>query len=251
MKTTFVQNTSNALVVLDTIDRQINRCGGVEGLTVVFGEPGAGKSASTLYAANRADGVFLRAKTTWCNVNAMLRDFCREFGIDAPFSHSALLDKVIAYTRENARAIFIDEADYILAGSRRQVALRTDTLRDIYDMTGVPLILIGMEGFAKGLHENARFARRITQWIELKALNLRDVEKIVKARCEVALDEEMMRYVHEEVQGNTGRLINAIALIEEFARANGLECIEGKTWGERKLYFDQPTFSSRRRLRRG
>ncbi|MBV5341338.1 MAG: hypothetical protein J0665_17590, partial [Deltaproteobacteria bacterium] len=142
------------------------------------------------------------------------------------------------------RPIFIDEADYCLSNSEI-----SDALRDIYDLSGCPVILIGMEDIARRLRNNKRIARRITQWIEFKGLNLDDSRIVAESCAEVAISEDLLQYLHAETSANIGRIIIGLTKIEKFALSNGLNEITLADWGNRLLYFDQPIFSKKSEVR--
>jgi len=139
------------------------------------------------------------------------------------------------------RPIFIDEADYCF----RQFEM-VDSLRDIYDLSGCPVILIGMEDIARRIRTHERIARRITQWIEFKGLDFDDTVQVESEVCEVKLAEDLIRHLHAATSGNIGRIIIGLTKIEKFALANGLDTISAADWGERPLYFDQPTFGRKK-----
>ena len=147
-------------------------------------------------------------------------------------------------TKENRhlRPIFIDEADYCF----RQYEM-VDSLRDIYDLSGCPVILIGMEDIARRVRENARIARRITQWIEFNGVDIEDTAKVAAECCEVELGSDLLEYLHKETMGNIGRIIIGLAKIETFAKANKKSIISASEWGDRPLYFDQPSFVRRKK----
>ena len=55
----------------------------------------------------------------------------------------------------------MDEADYVVGNARIM-----ETLRDIYDATEQPLILVGMEEIVRRISQRKQLFNRISQWIE-------------------------------------------------------------------------------------
>jgi DNA transposition AAA+ family ATPase len=147
---------------------------------------------------------------------------------------------------ERPRPIFIDEADYLL----RQADM-LDTMRDIYDTTGSPVILIGMEEMARKVQTNGRFARRITQWVEFDGIDLADTRVLADTVCEIGVADDLLAYVHKAARANIGRMTTALARIETFGRTNGHGEVDSdspvtlKDWGKRPLFYDQPRFGRR------
>jgi DNA transposition AAA+ family ATPase len=249
VKTKDVRNFQQAL------DDLLDRPEGTEGMGVLWGPPGTGKSTSLAYFTNAYDGIFIRALTC-STVTSLLGDICTALGwVSSNPNKRRMLRKadmvefiIRKLTRGESgepdplpRPIFVDEADYCF----RQFELM-DILRDIYDLSGCPVIFVGMEDIARKIKEQGRFARRITQWIEYKGLDLEDTIQVSSEVCDIELSRELIEYVHKETSGNIGRQIIALTRIERHARATNKTLIDLGTWGDRPLYFDQPTFARKR-----
>ena len=134
-----------------------NRPLGVEGMVLLGGEPGEGKSTAIAYATNMMNGIFLRAMRTW-TVTSKLGALCVEQGLERMRFRSPMMEATVEKLMEHPRPIFIDEADYLMKGSDM-----LDILRGIYDLTGSPVVLIGIQEMACKVQRRGRFARRITQ----------------------------------------------------------------------------------------
>jgi len=222
----------------------LNRSKGVEGQGVVWGKPGTGKTTALTLLANDYDAVYIRA--LGCStVTSILGDLCKYLGGDRKCRRSDMVDFIVTKLKcgvageptPEPRPIIVDEADYCI----KQFDIM-DSLRDIYDISGCPVILVGMEDIARRLQENGRFARRLTQWIEFKGLDLDDTAMVAQECCEVTINEDLLAYVHKETCGNVGRIKVGLDKIEKFANANGLASVSRNEWGDRALYFDQPLF---------
>jgi DNA transposition AAA+ family ATPase len=216
----------------------------IETMGCLWGPPGTGKTTTLAYLTNLYDGIFIRA--LGCStVTSILGDLCLMLGGKRLLRRADMVEFICErLTKEDGsdrplapRPIFVDEADYCF----RQFEI-LDSLRDIYDISGCPVILVGMEDIARTIRENGRFARRITQWIEFKGLDLIDTAQVALETCEVEVREDLIEYVHRETAGNIGRVKIGLDKIEKFARGNGLTAISLADWGERPLYFDQPIF---------
>lgn len=228
---------------MQAVEDLLNRPMGTEGMGLLWGPPGTGKTTSLAYVANVYDAVYVRAVGCW-TVTSMLGDLCRELGGKRMLRRSDMVEYIVEeLTRDGRqpRPIFIDEADYCF----RQFEM-IDSLRDIYDLSGCPVILIGMEDIARRIRTHERIARRITQWIEFKGLDLDDTIQVATEVCDSKLSGDLLRHLHKETGGNIGRIIIGLTKIEKFALANGLDTISAAEWGDRPLYFDQPTFGRKK-----
>ena len=154
--------TTNVRRFLAAVRELNDRSFTVEGMGLLWGQPGEGKSTTVAYATNTLDGIFLRANVCW-TLTSMLGALMIELGQPRGRFRTPMHDAAVKCLMEHPRPIFIDEADYLL----RQTNM-LDEMRDIYDNTGSPVILIGMEEMARKVQAEGRFGRRITQWVEFR-----------------------------------------------------------------------------------
>ena len=181
--------TKNVRKFLAAVTELKDRPPGVEGMGLLFGKPGEGKSTTIAYATNALNGVFVRAMSTW-TVTAMLGALMVELGYEPLYRKIPMMNIITRELMQEPRPIFVDEADYLF----RQPVM-VDALRDIYDVTGSPVILIGMEMMVRKIRTNGRFARRITQWVEFTGIDLADARTLASTVCEVETDDLLLAYM--------------------------------------------------------
>ncbi|WP_027358988.1 AAA family ATPase [Desulforegula conservatrix] len=243
MKHKMVQ-TKDLRRFMQSIDELLNRPQGTEGMGLLWGPPGTGKTTSIAFVANMYDGVYVRALGCW-TVTSMLGTLCEELKGKRKLRRSDMVNYIVhELTKDNTkpRPIFVDEADYCF----RQFDM-IDSLRDIYDMSGCPVILIGMENIARDIREHDRIARRITQWVEYSGLDLNDTTKVATELSDIEIAPALVQYIHKQTNGNIGRVVIALSKIEKYAEANGMNSVNADQWGDKPLYFDQPSFGKRKK----
>ena len=153
------------------------------------------------------------------------------------------IEKRLMEARED-RLILVDEADYLFTGRMLSNDM-LDVLRDIYDSTGTPIILAGMENIARRIQEEGRFARRITSWVEFQGIDLDDARIVADTLCEVGVADDLLEHMHRECKANIGNIVPALSRIETLGKTTGIETVNMAAWGERPLYFGQPKFRRR------
>jgi hypothetical protein len=239
--------TKNLRQFLGAVDDLISRPMGTEGMGLLWGEPGEGKSTAIAYVVGQTDGVYVRAVGCW-TVTSMLGEICRELGGARMLRRADMIDFIVERLRlaEKTRPLFVDEADYLF---RQQEMV--DALRDIYDLSGSPVILVGMEDIARRIQAHGRFARRITQWVEFTGIDLSDARIVADTLCEITVEDCLLNHLHTTARGNVGRMVVGISKIERMAKASGLSAVTHKQWGDRELFYDQPTFSGGKRKSNG
>ena len=228
--------TTNVRRFLAAVRELTDRSLTVEGMGLLWGLPGEGKSTTVAYATNTLEGIFLRANACW-NTTAMLQALSLELGQPRGRFKNPMIDACGRCLMENPRPIFIDEADYLL---RQPVML--DVMRDIYDNTGSPVVLIGMETFARKVQTigEGRFARRVTQWVEFRGISLTDARIVADTVCETHVEDDLLSRLYEAARANIGRMTTGLSRIEQYARINKTESVSLDQWGDRPMFFDQP-----------
>ena len=222
-----------------------------ERMGMVYARPGEGKTTATEYAVIQTGGVFVRAVRAM-SPTSLLQALCAELQVPAGRQRYPMYQAICQALTVDPRPVFVDEADYC---AERHDLL--DTLRDIYDQTGAPVILIGMDtlpglipAFAadRPLHgTHARFTRRITQRLEFKPLGMLDAQRVAGELCEVEVEGALpagaevgsvagagtlVERLFGDSDGNVGRLVVLLEQAERLATANGLGRVGLAEWDD-------------------
>jgi DNA transposition AAA+ family ATPase len=189
MKKVFA-TTSNAKRLNDAMSRLTIRDEGVPGMGLLYGEPGLGKTKSTLWWAAHNDGIFVRTKKLMTG-RWLLEEIVAELGEAPAYRTADLFRQIRDQLLERPRAIFIDEVDYFDA---RMI----ETLRDVYDETNAPLVLIGMGQADKKMMRYKHLWDRLSEVIKFNELTQADIAGIAGQLCEVPLTEDAIAFVCSE-----------------------------------------------------
>ncbi|ABE45652.1 AAA family ATPase [Polaromonas sp. JS666] len=223
-----VKNVAALQAAFETLS---NRDAGIPGMGLVHGFTGAGKTTAISWLVNRTNGVYARAYGTW-TPNSMLGSIMHELGA-APLQRSAQMLKYITGDLERTnRPLFIDEANYF-AGDTAML----DTLRDIHDVSNVPVILIGHEGTERKLIHRAQLARRISEWVEFKPLDAEDARILADTVAEVAIADDLLAELHAHAKGSMGLMTVGLARVEAMAKANGWKRVDADQWAGRAFFL--------------
>jgi len=210
------------------------RAPGVPGMGLVYGFTGAGKTTALAWLVNRVHGVYLRATACW-TPTALLGGLMVELGA-APLGRSAaMVAHSVGELAASQRPLFVDEADYLVRDARM-----LDTLRDIHDLSGVPVLLCGMEGLERQLVHRPLLARRITQWIPFLAADPDDARILADTVCEVAIANDLLETLHRDAKGSIGLMVVGLARIEALAKAQGWAEVDAAHWRSRPFFLGGP-----------
>lgn len=223
-------------------DALIDRGLGMPGMGLIWGHTGYGKSTAATWFVNRVHGVYVRAMATW-TPSAMLGAILRELEASPKGSCAQMAEVIVEKLAQSGRPLFIDEADYLVDNKRM-----TETLRDLHDLSTVPVILIGMAGIQRSLQHRQQLFGRIAQWVEFQPADLDDTRILADALCEVEVADDLLEQLYRaasvfkapgaKVTGASVRLVVVgLARIEHYARTRGLESINSSQWRGGNEFF--------------
>lgn len=220
MKLFFVK-TQNVERFISAMTRLHNRQEGIPGMALIFGEPGLGKTKTALWWIAQNEGVFIRTKKLMTG-RWLLEEIVAELG-EAPMRRtSSLYRQAIEQLFEKPRTIFVDEADYLAHDVRV-----LETLRDIHDTTGTPIVLIGMDQADKKLARYKYLFDRFSEIVKFNPLTERDIRMIADQLCEVRLSDCAVKYIASQAN-RFRRVIVWLYKAEALARTNSLKEVIAK-----------------------
>ncbi|MCS7285015.1 MAG: AAA family ATPase, partial [Hydrogenobacter thermophilus] len=123
---------------------------------------------------------------------------------------------------ENPRTVFVDEADYLTHDVRV-----LETLRDLHDVTGTPIVFIGMDHADKKLARYKHLFDRFSEIVRFNPLTEQDIRMIADQLCEVKLNDDAVQFIASQAN-RFRRVIVWLYKAEALARANSLKEVLAK-----------------------
>lgn len=209
-----VGNLRRAMSVLTDMER------GQPGIGVVQGEAGRGKTmaATEWFATN--GGVYLRALEGWTQ-HAFMQALTWELTGDRPNGVERCRQRLMQRLGDDPRAIIVDEADRLHIG-------RIEDLRDIHDLTGCPVLLIGEEGLYPRLHARRRIYSRVTQVVDFAPVSDEDVMLFARQAAALNLTPEAAHTLARTAGGSFRMVFGFMLKLEDYAKAQGVNEIDAK-----------------------
>ena len=133
-----------------------------------------------------------------------------------------MMKHCIAHLRLKPQVIIVDEVDYLINSLKI-----VETLRDLHDLTGVPIVLIGMQEAKNKLGKYRHLYDRISEIVEFKPFSKEDADIIIDELSEIKITDEAKEIIFERIN-RFRQLIKCISGIENLAKTNGLKTIEAK-----------------------
>lgn len=195
---------------------------GQPAMVMASGEAGTGKTraARTLYA--QSGGVYLRALEAMSQ-NAFLQEIAFELAGLRPHGVARAKREIVSRLRDDPCPIYIDEAD-------RLHISRLEDLRDIHDVTGSPVVMIGETALPARLTARARINDRIpgAYRVAFDAITPGDVLAFAAQAAGLRLSPEALALVYKETRGNFRRVHNAIQILEAAAKTAGVHDVSAE-----------------------
>jgi len=197
---------------------------GETGFALVYGQAGRGKTetARNYYAQN--GGIYLRVMGGWTKT-AFVQALCLLTSGESPANFAVCKRRVIESLDAAPRTIFVDEAD-------RLHVERIDDLRDIHDMTGAPVVLIGELEMKGLLGERRRIWSRVKQVIEFGPVSEEDVAILAEEAAGLEVAPEAGALIVRRADGDFRLVWTLLGHLEKAAKARDTKVIDAKLAGD-------------------
>ncbi len=189
------------------------------GMMLAYGPPGTGKTETGMWYAARNDVPYIRAKDITSR-RSLLSNIVAELGEAPSFRSDALFDQAVEQLLERPRPLLIDEVDYLLRGGMVEI------LRDLNDITNIPVVLMGMEHADKKLKRYRHLYDRISAVVRFELFDQGEIANLAAQICETTLSKDAIAFIHKQSKGKLRLTTTWLARAEKMARLNSLETVE-------------------------
>ena len=217
MKKIFVK-TTNVKNFIGLVENLMNKPKNIPKMELVYGEPGLGKSETALWLACKYDGIYLRA-TNLMTGRWLLEDLVKELDQIPRYLTSDNFNLVVKKLKQNQQIIFIDEIDYLMNNYKS-----IETLRDVHDETGSPIIFVGMDLAHRKLERYKRYKHlydRFSEILKFKTFEVNDLSQIFSQLSEVSFTPDAIEYIHKKYN-RFRQFVQLINQMENLAKDNNL-----------------------------
>lgn len=207
--------TQNVKNFIGLVENLINKPKNIPKMGLVYGEPGLGKSQTALWLACKYDGIYLRASNLMTGI-WLLEEMVKELDEIPRFLTSDNFNIVVKKLKQNPQIIFIDEIDYLMNNCKT-----IETLRDIHDETGCPIIFIGMGLAHRKLERYKHLYDRFSEILKFKTFGVNDLSQIIGQLSEVVFTPDSIEYIYSKYN-RFRQIVQLINQMETFAKDNNL-----------------------------
>ena len=143
----------------------------------------------------------------------LLSEIAEELGED-PYWHTQETFILIEnHLRLNPKTIIVDEIDYLIEKHT------VETLRDLHDKTGCPIVLVGMGNVDKKLARYPHLCDRIYKTLKFEQFNTEDISEIIKQLTNLDFTVDAIEYLATRTN-QFRQLVKLINKVEKLANTN-------------------------------
>lgn len=222
---------TNMNLAMQTMHRLENAADGVPRMGLFYGPSGFGKTTAAAYVAANSGAAYLLARSVWTH-RAFLEALARELGITHLRATAArMMDQIIEQLEHDPRPLLIDEMDHLV--TRKMV----EVIRDIYEATQVPILMIGEEALPAKLKEWERFDNRILVASPAQPSDTHDGRLLRDLYCrKVAIADDLVDHFTERCRGVTRRIVTNLQEAQTVAIDElGVMTLDRAAWGRRAV----------------
>ncbi|MGS4945172.1 AAA family ATPase [Meridianimarinicoccus sp. RP-17] len=222
-----IRNVQAFLTLLKQVQ---NRGHGLPGMGTFYGPSGYGKSTAAIYAANAETACLVQMKSVWTR-KKLCEAILADLGVPAANTVAGMVDQIAEQLAVTGMALLIDEADVLV--QKKMVEI----VRDIYESSFSPVILIGEELLPQKLRRWERVHGRMLRWTPAEPGTAQDLALLQKMRCpDIAIEEPLKDLLMKQSAGSVRRMCINLDLVREHAELNGLDTVGTGDWKGRAFY---------------
>lgn len=230
-KVPFIAPLQNIAVCKEAMEKVKTQGKHLDKIIAFYGPPGFGKTFAAMYITNEYDAVLIQARSRWTG-KAFVDAICDEIGIKKHQSTHRTVAEIGNYFQATHRPLIIDEMDYIITQGS------SDIVRDIHDMSGTIVMIIGMEKLPVKLERWEQFHSRMVPAYAAQPANIDDARILADFYCShVEIADDLLASLVQAANGSIRRICINLALIEETTLGGGGTTINLGAWAALKKGF--------------
>ncbi len=214
MKNSLIK-TRNVKKFISLMDNLQKTPSNVSKMALVYGAFGLGKSQTIMWWVTNNDAIYVR-----CNHNIsprwLLSEIVKELDEVPCYTSQRLFEQIEEKLKYNPKILVVDEIDYLFSNKHT-----IETLRDIHDKLGIPILLVGMELADKKLQKYGHINDRIFAKLKFEKLSKEDFREIIETLSEVKFSDNAIKYItNRNLQFR--QIVKVITKSEQLANTNKL-----------------------------
>lgn len=211
-------------MVATTLDQLNNRRVGMDGIGVLYGPSGWGKTFSSNVLALETRAYFVQMQPVWTK-KTFLQKILDEMKVDWDRSCSVpdLFDMVNNQLAVSRRTLILDEFNRAI-----ERPMLAQIARAIFDCTQSPILLVGEEKLPSELSRPAfkQLYRRVSAWAEAQDVTVDDTAKLAPIYCPgIGLEPAALSALTSFAKGSVSSVVKCLNVIHETCLTQGMDSV--------------------------
>ena len=231
MKVQFVQ-TENVKKLNGLVDTLLNADSGEPRIGLVYGPAGRGKTKAVDRLATMTGACYVSAARVWTPAS-MLKSILAALGQAPAWSATDNLNLAADALRERLNheslgngLLIVDEGDYLCKGTKPpNTPELLDTIRDLHDASGAPILLVGMADLAKTLSMFPQFWDRLLVTTQFAPLTTPETTEMARRLADLELGQDVVDDLVRATGGNLRQTILYLVRLRRRADANSGQAV--------------------------
>jgi DNA transposition AAA+ family ATPase len=216
--------------LLDAYAAVEQRAPGDDGMVLLYGATGAGKTTALVHLLNATNGIYVEASPAW-TLGSMYRAIVAEIGAE-PRGRAADLERyIIDHMGTQTRPLFVDELDHLLLPGASTSLRMLEALRSIHDKSKMPIVMVGMDKIERKIKLREQLTRRVFQWVKFTDLDRDDARVVADTLSDIPIADDWLDALFTATKGRISYLSINIAAARRRAKASRWEVIDLSRWG--------------------
>lgn len=214
------------------MEHLITRAPNLPGMGAFYGASGLGKSFAAAACTNKFNAVYVECRSYFTK-KSLLLSICREMRLRPGNTVYDMVSQISEQLSLSGRPLILDEMDHIVDKSLVEI------VRDLYEASSAPILMIGEEMFPAKLKRWERFHNRVLDWQPAAASDLSDAKKLAKVYSpDVEINDDLLEMIVKASRGVARRICVNIELVRQEAKSSGSPRggMSAGHWGEREFY---------------
>lgn len=215
---------TNVVLFAELMERLNKRTDKLPGIGVFYGFSGLGKTESAIYGANKHQAYYVQMGESWTR-KKFVEAILLQLGRVVRGSVADKVDEIIRLLSMDNKPLIIDEADYAFNKGFHEI------IREIYDQTHTPIILLGEEILPQKISRHERFDNRVLEWVPAQPCNLEDAKKLASLYAEdVEIKDDLLAEIINRSKGVARRIAVNLSLVQETSYSDAVTGYSLREW---------------------
>lgn len=225
---------TNMALTKGALERAIARTHSLPGMVVFYGPSGFGKSFSATFTANSLRCYYVECKSSWTK-KAFLKAILKEMGIQPAATIYDMTEQISEELVLSQRPLIVDEVDHIV--DKKSIEI----IRDIYEGSQAPILLIGEERLPAKLKRWERFDGRILDWVPAMPASVEDTRALCRVYARgIEIADDLLAEIHRLARGSVRRICVNLDRVRAAAEQESWQKVDRKRWADRGFHTGQP-----------